>query len=582
MLVGSPLNSLSFYFGLFLATWYSSVFANAVETWTDATGKYQLHGEFVELKDGFVHLRTSEQEIKRIPLEKLGATSQQRVNQLLEESQSTPKSGALEVPSDLNSLNEHAKSDISPNENIVVALWKAYGFEKLDPSIREIYLQNLGLPHGKTSDYSFLTWQEFCHRQGSGVSLQADPSPLHTSNRSAVQQWLKLNSTSLDQVVEAAKKKSYYSPMINTPGQSAIFTSSIPIMHLARDLTRALIARANQSLQDGNLDDAWRDFIASYKIARLVGNEPTSTGLMLSHALEQTVCMAIVELTVHPGFTRDLAEECLTDLNSLPPASTMSEKMAVGEKAMLLDVVNQIIQKGPEGLARVSMLWLESQGEIPPIKSSEIEKRGLSKNWSKDFETVWRQTPSIISTDFDSMATALKTGDPRLRLKQVSQLQKEISEQYQENRMYAIFDNDQSEQDLRDASQILSQGKLPGEVDAEDIVAYLNTMWFPDVTFLLNSEISSRVRSGTLPVVLALGAYRTENGRLPNNLKDLVPGYFPQIPVGAVFKAPLVYKKSGDGYSLYSLGPDGIDDGGNMDQSGETYDSAFTEAQFDL
>ena len=45
-------------------------------------------------------------------------------------------------------------------------------------------------------------------------------------------------------------------------------------------------------------------------------------------------------------------------------------------------------------------------------------------------------------------------------------------------------------------------------------------------------------------------------------LNELAPSYFPTIPLDPYTDARLVYKSTGDGYLLYSVGANGIDDNG--------------------
>jgi hypothetical protein len=63
-------------------------------------------------------------------------------------------------------------------------------------------------------------------------------------------------------------------------------------------------------------------------------------------------------------------------------------------------------------------------------------------------------------------------------------------------------------------------------------------------------------------VELALRAYRAEKGEEPSNLEALVPSYLPELPLDPFSGRPPVYRRSKSGHTLYSLGPDHVDDGG--------------------
>ena len=62
---------------------------------------------------------------------------------------------------------------------------------------------------------------------------------------------------------------------------------------------------------------------------------------------------------------------------------------------------------------------------------------------------------------------------------------------------------------------------------------------------------------------LALRAHQLERGAPPPNLQTLVPDYIKAVPIDPFGKgAPLRYKTDGKTYVLWSIGPDGIDNGG--------------------
>jgi hypothetical protein len=61
---------------------------------------------------------------------------------------------------------------------------------------------------------------------------------------------------------------------------------------------------------------------------------------------------------------------------------------------------------------------------------------------------------------------------------------------------------------------------------------------------------------------LALRCYQSEQGRLPARLDDLVPQYLRSVPQDPFREQPLVFRPQGTNWLIYSVGPDGIDDGG--------------------
>ena len=71
---------------------------------------------------------------------------------------------------------------------------------------------------------------------------------------------------------------------------------------------------------------------------------------------------------------------------------------------------------------------------------------------------------------------------------------------------------------------------------------------------------------------------RGHGGRLPARLEELVPGYCKAVPADLFDGKPLRYRTFGTGYVIYSVGPDGKDDGGaepDPNNSQTSYDVGF-------
>src|SRR5207237_6032391 len=63
-------------------------------------------------------------------------------------------------------------------------------------------------------------------------------------------------------------------------------------------------------------------------------------------------------------------------------------------------------------------------------------------------------------------------------------------------------------------------------------------------------------------VAFALAWYQREHGHYPKTLDLLAPKYLVKIPQDIFSGKALIYRPSEKGYLLYSVGPNGKDDGG--------------------
>jgi hypothetical protein len=65
-----------------------------------------------------------------------------------------------------------------------------------------------------------------------------------------------------------------------------------------------------------------------------------------------------------------------------------------------------------------------------------------------------------------------------------------------------------------------------------------------------------------LAMELALRCYRSEHGSVPAHLDELVTNYLSKVAQDPFTSQPLIYRPQGTNWLLYSVGPDGVDDGG--------------------
>ena len=75
-----------------------------------------------------------------------------------------------------------------------------------------------------------------------------------------------------------------------------------------------------------------------------------------------------------------------------------------------------------------------------------------------------------------------------------------------------------------------------------------------------HKRITAHVR--LLIAELAARCYESEQGRAPADLEQLVPKYLQRVPVDPFSGRPMLYRAQGTNWLLYSVGEDGVDDGG--------------------
>ena len=98
----------------------------------------------------------------------------------------------------------------------------------------------------------------------------------------------------------------------------------------------------------------------------------------------------------------------------------------------------------------------------------------------------------------------------------------------------------------------------------------IHDLWARDPGITLDFVFQrANVHSNLLRISLALRLFEHDHGSLPQSLSELAPDYLREIPLDGYSNQPFVYRIKEEGHLLYSVGPDGVDNGGNFGASYE-------------
>ncbi len=121
-------------------------------------------------------------------------------------------------------------------------------------------------------------------------------------------------------------------------------------------------------------------------------------------------------------------------------------------------------------------------------------------------------------------------------------------------------------------------GRLPFEMREErrvlndDIEPLVKSLRYPLLALLLPhlGKVTERMdciaaQSGCAKLAAALRLHRLKNGSYPAALDAIVPEFLPALPIDPFSGKPFLYRAEGGGFIVYSVGPDGKDDGGKQE-----------------
>ncbi len=85
------------------------------------------------------------------------------------------------------------------------------------------------------------------------------------------------------------------------------------------------------------------------------------------------------------------------------------------------------------------------------------------------------------------------------------------------------------------------------------------------LAYTIKKSTRAEIERALCITAIALKRYSLRHGKLPDNLNALVPEFLSAVPVDYMDGKPLKYRLNTDGsFTLYSVGEDGLDDGGNF------------------
>ena len=429
-------------------------------------------------------------------------------------------------------LNELAGKGVTKENNAAVPLLQIVG---LSPMYRETeqgrettkeIIRQFGIQPGKLDLYPLAKEEEFTLRR-----------PWKADEAEALATWLANNQAALDTCVQAFQRSRYFVPTVQS--QSFWEPSSGTMVSSARALAKLLIARGFLHAEAGEYKEAWRDIQAARQFGTLFEQEPLILGVLGSVAILNLADTAMQRLALH-GADKTLLSAMLDDV-SRRPAPNLDWALHT-ERVYLVYANCEILKAFHDNTSEAAKML-----ELPD-----------GQKWTSGEEK--RLLAILRDVDHNEAMTAfnrhLDANDAIVKIKDFHRRQAAA-------RKY----NEQQEQ----VRATLKKQRLP----KADASAQVKTQWFVDVmTFtsglLLPAQVklhdmidrSEQSRRITM-VALALEMHKREHGVYPKTLDALAPAYLKAVPTDLFSGKALVYKPHDGTYDLYSVGPDGKDDGGH-------------------
>jgi hypothetical protein len=450
-------------------------------------------------------------------------------------------------PDYVTALNQRIGKGITPENNANVLIWQAIGPKPEGATLPDEYFRWLGIaPPPEDGEY-LVSWDKY-RKQRLQKFIKDNPDyalptdvptkPWSANDFPEIADWLEQNKKPLALVIEATRRTEYFNPLVPrrtedwSPG---LIGALLPSTQRCREIASALVCRAMLRVSEGNKDEAWQDLLACHRLGRLTARGATLVELLVGIAIEGVASKGDVEFIEHSKLTSKQFLACLDDLRRVPPISAIADCINVNERFMTLDLCMLMARHGTE-----IMKDLLNQTTTQPRSGNQFTDKLFTRsiNWDPALRTAHRW--------FDRYVEALRIKDPMERMREI----KEIKEDVNALKRHV------------EATALLQKTFMDAERRGEWFGDLMIGLMFPGYDKVNSSAERIEQVQRNLHLAFALAAYHSDHGRYPAKLDELVPKYLEKIPDDLFSGKALIYRVEDDGYLLYSVGPNGVDDDG--------------------
>ncbi|MGH7138177.1 MAG: hypothetical protein ACREHD_20695, partial [Pirellulales bacterium] len=107
----------------------------------------------------------------------------------------------------------------------------------------------------------------------------------------------------------------------------------------------------------------------------------------------------------------------------------------------------------------------------------------------------------------------------------------------------------------------------------------MSKMLLPSLDSMAGAVGRGTARREVARTAIAVERFRRAKGRVPAGLEELVPDFIPHMPSDPFTGGPLHWTVTEDEYRIYSVGANGIDEGGAVEEAGDEGDIFFRGRQ---
>jgi hypothetical protein len=454
----------------------------------------------------------------------------------------------------IEALNRHYSKGVTPQNNAVVPLLRAFGGKEIPKKARAEFYRHLGIKP-LTDNGVFVSPESTWAGKSTGVARKqaekrwfeqwdiALKGPWKASDAPLIAKWLKANAKALALIQKASRCPHWYLPCVPFEQQLSLLSVidvKTSMYGCIRESARMLAMQAYLSLTNDGVESAIKDVLVIHRLAHLVDRDGLVLGSLVAGAVEPIAAALAAELIRSGKMSYKQAINYRKQLESLGPMNGLEATYRVGERCFTLDFTFLIWHNNIEHVA---------DGYVLPAELKKHLHGALADNF--DLDTALRTINSI----YNRMVEVAKIRHPVKRRAAKRRIKKEHASLV-----------DRSSQ-VPDAVRTVRPTKASRKIASVWLGGALVCFCSPTFSTLFTVVDVTNTRHDLTRLALALAAYRAEHGKYPEHLTPLVPRYIRGLPEDRFTGKPLKYRLKKKGFLLYSVGENGRDDGGKSDRN---------------
>ena len=453
-------------------------------------------------------------------------------------------------------LNEHGEVDYweaanqffskatTPENNIVNAIVRVSGtgIEDLDARLR--FLQRLGIYKDPGEDVLLEDYMAFAHGKEDhliidNTLLELTMAPWSETDYPLAAKWIKKHSPLIDDyLIQLEHKSTFYYPLVaEDEANQSLDQCELDFM-LGNDIGMFLAARSQFKLAKGDTNGCIKDLIAIRKTAYLLQYSYLKLDSQFFNSFFEPAHRAEAQFCFNENTTVLHLEQYRAEAKKYGLINPLPRIVGQYDRAVMLHLATQLRNENYQLFGPDVHTY---NGQI-----SELAIRSIRRfvDWDFVMRTINHRFDQFADVYHDKSNTEMLAGSEKL---------------------WKRFNT--KTLGIRPMELNVKMLAATGHRKCQLLVDAIEYVEHPTISYdaVCSSLLGKKTIEQIIDTTIALRLYHHDHGRYPNDLGDLVPKYCPALPRELFNGEPFNYKSNGKQFTLYSIGRNGLDDGGAID-----------------